>query len=294
MHTFGRTKGEKVFSVINGIFLVFISLLCLYPVLYVVFVSFSSPALYMGHSGLLFKPLGFSLASYKAVLKNPNIWSGYKNTLWIVLVGVVMNIFMTVLGAYFLSRKDVLFGRAVTLFILFTMYFSGGMIPRYLLMQGMNLVNTRWALVLPGLISTYNMIIMRTAFAGVPDSLEESAKLDGANHFTILFRIMIPLTMPTIAVLVLYYGVSHWNSWFDAMLFIRKRDLYPLQLILREILVMNDTASMTHGDTMADAEMISQTVQYAVIVVATVPILLLYPFLQRYFVKGVMVGAVKG
>lgn len=286
--------GERIFRVFNYFFLTVLSLLCLYPMLFVVFVSLSKPHLYMAHSGLLFKPLGISLVSYKGVFANPNIWSGYKNTIWIVVVGVILNIFMTLLGAYFMSRKDVMMGRVITLMILFTMYFSGGMIPRYILMQNLGLINTLWALVLPGLISTYNMIILRTAFAAVPASLEESAKLDGANHYVILFRIMMPLCMPTIAVLILYYGVSHWNAWFDAMLFIRKRNLFPLQTILREILVANDTTSMSQGAGLADVEMMSQTIQYAVIVVATAPILCLYPFLQRYFVKGVMIGAVKG
>ena len=286
--------GERVFRVINYFILSAFSLICLYPMLYVVFAAFSSPNLFMAHYGPLWKPLGFSLAPFRAVFANPNIWNGYKNTLWIVVVGVVLNIFMTLLGAYFLSRKDVMLGRTITLIILFTMYFSGGMIPSYILMQNLGLLNSRWALILPGLVSTYNMIIMRTAFVGVPPSLEESAKLDGANHYTILFRIMMPLCMPTIAVLILYYGVSHWNSWFGAMIYIRKRELYPLQLILREILVANDTNSMTQGGDIGDIEMISKTIQYAVIVVATAPILCLYPFLQRYFVKGVMIGAVKG
>jgi putative aldouronate transport system permease protein len=248
----------------------------------------------MAHYGPLFGPVGFSLAPFEAVFENPNIWTGYRTTLWVVAVGLPLNIFMTMLGAYFLSRKDVMLGRLITMLILFTMYFSGGMIPRYILIDSIGLTDTRWALVLPVLVSTYNMIIMRTAFAAVPASLEESAKLDGANHYIILFRIMMPLCMPTIAVLILYYGVQHWNAWFDAMLFIRQKTMYPLQLILREILVQNDTSSMTAGSDIADIDMISQTIQYAVIVIATLPILCLYPFLQRYFIKGVMIGAVKG
>ena len=170
------------------------------------------------------------------------------------------------------------------------MYFSGGMIPLYLVVKGVGLYGSRWALILPTLVDTYNLIIMRTAFAGVPDSLEESAKLDGANAWTILWRIMAPLVKPTVAVITLYYAVSHWNSWFNAMLFLRDKTQYPLQLILRQILIQNDTADMTAG---ADY-LISETIQYATVVVATLPILCIYPFVQKYFVKGVMIGAIKG
>ena len=175
--------------------------------------------------------------------------------------------------------------------IVFSMYFSGGMIPFYLVVKGVGLNNSIWSLIIPSAISTYNLIIMRTAMVSVPDSLEESAKLDGANHWTILWKIMVPLVKPTIAVICLYYAVTHWNSWFNAMLFIRNKSGYPLQLVLREILLQNDTSAMTAG---ADDYLISETIQFATIVVATLPILTIYPFIQKYFVKGVMIGAVKG
>jgi len=179
--------------------------------------------------------------------------------------------------------------------MIFTMYFSGGMIPTFLLIRDLGLLQTRWSLVLPGAISTFNVIVLRTAMWAVPDSLEESAKLDGATHFRILFQIMIPLVKPTLAVLLLFYGVGHWNSWFPAMIYLQhRRDLFPLQLILREILVLNDVSGIDTGGALGDVEMIAATMQYALIIVATVPILALYPFLQRYFTKGVMIGAVKG
>jgi len=268
-------------------------ILTLYPMLYILFASFSKPDRLMMYDGLLFGPLGFSTASFAAVFKNPNILSGYTNTIIIVVGGVALNIFMTVLGAYVLSRKGVMLNRVITLGIIFTMYFNGGLIPSYLLVRSLHLDNTLLSLIIPGAISTFNLIIMRTAFAAVPDSMEESAKLDGASHFTILFKIMVPLALPTVAVLVLYYGVSHWNAWFNAMIYLRKRELYPLQLILREVIIQNDTQAMTTGAGYDDREMLSETIKYAVIVVATAPILALYPFLQKYFVKGVMVGAVK-
>ena len=175
------------------------------------------------------------------------------------------------------------------------MFFGGGMIPTYLLVNNLGLTNTYWALILPTAISTYNMIIMRTGFAAIPESLEESAKIDGANHFTILFKIVIPLAKPTMAVIVLYYAVACWNSWFNAMIYLQKRrDLQPLQLILRGILIENDTSNMQDGNVGQDTESIAESIKYAVIVVATLPILAIYPFLQKYFIKGIMIGAVKG
>ena len=287
-----ESTGQKIFKAFNYPILALLAFVCLYPMLYVVFASFSDPSRYMAHSGALTWALGFSTASYREVFRNPNILSGYRNTLWILSVGLVINMFMTVLGSYFISRKGLMLWRPVMMLILFTMYFSGGLIPSFLLIQNLGLYDTRWALVLPGAISTFNMIILRTAMQGVPDSLEESAKLDGANHFRILFQIILPLVKPTLAVLVLFYGVSHWNSWFAAMIYLQDRSLFPLQLILREILIMNDVGGL---DVAAgDVEMVAATIRYALIIVATVPILTLYPFLQRYFTKGVMIGAVKG
>jgi putative aldouronate transport system permease protein len=289
-----ESKGQKIFNILNVMIMIFLVIITLYPMLYVLFASLSKPNEYMAHQGILVKPLGFTLGSYEAVLKNPMISIGYKNTIFVVVVGVAINIFMTSLGAYVLSRKGLMLKGFFMFFIVFTMFFSGGLIPFYFTVKGLGLDNKLWALIIPGAISTYNLIIMRTAFNAVPDSLEESAKLDGASHYTILFKIMIPLTLPTIAVMVLYYGVAHWNSWFNAMIFIRKRELYPLQLILREILIANDTNNMILNSNAGDQEMLSETIKFAVIIVSTVPILALYPFLQRYFVKGVMIGAVKG
>lgn len=289
-----RTTGENIFNLFNIVFMLIMIVLTLYPMIYIVFASFSNPNDFMMAEGLLLKPLGFSLTSFEAVFKNPNIMSGYVNTLIVVSCGVILNIFMTVLGAYVLSRKGLMLNKFLTLFIIFTMYFHGGLIPFYLTVKNLHLDNSLLALIVPTAINTFNLIIMRTAFAAVPDSMEESAKLDGASHLTILFKIMIPLALPTVAVLVLYYGVYHWNAWFNAMVFIRKRDLFPLQLILREIIIQNSTSDMTLGAGAGDAQMLSETIKYAVIIVATAPILALYPFLQKYFVKGVMVGAVKG
>ncbi len=209
-------------------------------------------------------------------------------------MGLIFNILLTSMGAYFLSRKNIMLKKVVMFMIVFTMFFNGGMIPNYFLINSLKLDNSLWALIIPSAINTFNLIIMRTAFQSIPDSLEESAKLDGAGHFTILFRIILPLSLPTLAVIVLYYGVGHWNAWFNAMLYLRRREMFPLQLILREILIINDTSAMMAGGSFAgDQDLVSETIKYAVIMVATVPILVLYPFLQKYFVKGALIGSVK-
>jgi putative aldouronate transport system permease protein len=288
-----RISGAQIaFDSFNILFMLMFMILMFYPMLYVVFASFSNSSRLMAQTGFLIKPVGFSLAAYTSVIRNQMIPAGYLNTLFIVFVGTTINIILTSFGAYYLSRKGQTAGRAVGLFILFTMFFSGGMIPVFLNVDSLGLTNKIWAVIIPNAINTFYLFIMRTAFAGVPDSMEESAKLDGANHLTILFRIYMPLSKAVLAVMILYYGVDHWNSWFNAMLYFRDRSLYPLQLILREILISNDISQM--ANMAADTEQIAETIKYAVIVVATLPILCLYPFLQKYFVKGVMIGAIKG
>lgn len=288
-----ESLGYKVFKVFDVIVLSFIAIVCLYPMVYVLFASLSDSSQFMQHSGLLFKPLGFTLDSYIATTKHPMIVSGYKNTLLVLAGGLAVNMALTVSGAYVLASSEFRFRKIFNMLITFTMLFSGGMVPTYLAVKAYGLLDSYWALVIPTAISTFNLIIMRTAFAGLPPSLAESARLDGANDFIIMSRIALPLCMPTVAVIILYYGVQHWNAWFQAMLYLQSRQKYPLQLILREILLQNDTSSMT-GPGGADTIGMSDTVKYAVIIVSTLPILALYPFLQRFFVKGVMVGAVKG
>lgn len=289
-----ENTSRKAFNALNILFMLFISGITLYPMLYVIFASFSEPSDFLMHEGLLLRPLGFTTGIYQMVFKNPMILRGYLNTFFVVFVGVAVNIIFTSIGAYFLSRKNVMLKKFIMFFIVFTMYFSGGLIPFYFTVRDLGLDNSLWALIIPGAIGTSNMIIMRTAFMGIPDSLSESAEIDGASHFSILFRVVIPLSLPTMAVMVLYYGVGHWNSWFNALIFLRKREMFPLQLILREILITNSTLDMSIGVDAGDQDLIGDLIKYAVIVVATVPILCLYPFLQKYFVKGVMIGALKG
>ncbi|KEQ25901.1 carbohydrate ABC transporter permease [Paenibacillus tyrfis] len=289
-----RTVSERCFDAGNVVFLTLLMVLTIYPIMYVAFASVSDAASLMAHKGMLWTPLGFSLEAYASVFNNPMILKGYGNTLFVVVVGLAFNLSLTAFGAYALSRKSLRYRKPLMLFIVFTMFFSGGLIPFYFTVKGIGLADSLWALIIPHAINTFNLIIMKTSFEAIPDSLEESAKIDGANDFVILFRIMLPLSMPVIAVMMLYYGVSHWNSWFHAMIFLQDRSLYPLQLVLREILLQGEASSMAVGATESDVAMLSVTLKYATIIVATVPILLVYPFLQKYFVKGALVGAIKG
>lgn len=287
-----RGIGEIIFDVFNIIFMLLLVVITVYPLYYVLVSSFSESSMLMGERGVILWPKGFNLDGYLAVFSNPNILTGYRTTLIVVVAGTALNIIMTSIGAFLLTRKKFAIKKILGYMIIFTMYFSGGMIPTYLVVyKWLHLGNTLWALLLPGLISTYNLIIMRSNFASIPDSLEESAKIDGANDIVVLCRIIMPLSMPIIAVMVMYYGVGHWNSWFGAMLYIRQRNMYPLQLILREILLSSSASAMA-GD--GDAHLLSLSIKYATIMVATVPILCVYPFVQKYFVQGIMVGAVKG
>ena len=282
--------GDRCVDVFLYLFLTCFALITLYPLWYVVMASFSSSAKLMAHSGLLLLPLEPNLESYRTIIGYSAIWTGYKNTLFLVFVGLAVNLVLTTLGAYFTSRRDVMFGRAITLMILFTMYFGGGLVPSYLNIKSLGLYDSLWSVILSSGISTYNMIIMRTNFASIPRSLEEAAEIDGANDFVILLRILLPVSSSIIAVMVLYYGVANWNAWFNAMIYLSDSNKIPLQLVLRNILIQNDLNEFQGEDTTTVAE----TIKYAIIVVSTLPILLFYPFLQKYFVKGVMIGSVKG
>ena len=286
-----RSMPERIFGVCNNVLLVCLAFVCLYPMLYVVFASFSNAtALSMAH-GFLWRPAGFSLGGYKLVFENPSFLTGYYNTFIYVFGGTAINLFLSSLGAYVLSRKHLIIRKPLTILIMITMYFSGGMVPNFLTISAYGMYNTAWAIILPTAVSTYNMIVMRTTFAAVPEALRESAYIDGANDFVILYRIYIPVSKATMAVIILFYVVSQWNSWFPAMIYLRDSKKWPLQMILREILI-NDAAGGISDD--ADAQYLQELIKYCTIIVATVPILCIYPFVQKYFMKGVMLGSVKG
>ena len=288
------SKGEKAFPIINYIILGLIILITIYPMWYILCASFSNASRLTAYSGLLWKPLEFTFKPYEYVGQNPMILKGYMNTIFVVVTGVVINIVMTSVAAYVLSRQNLMFKNAIAFFIIFTMFFSGGTIPFYFSVINLGLENSLWALILPASINTYYLIIMRTSFSSIPQSLEEAAKIDGAGHVRILVSIILPVSKAILSVMVLYYAVFHWNSWFNAMLFLSDREKYPLQLVLREILIQNDTSNMMTSVGGEEQYSVGESIKYAVIVISTVPILCIYPFIQKYFVQGTMAGAVKG
>ncbi len=286
-----------VFDLINGLIMVLLSVVCIYPLYYVLMASFSNPTDLMAHQGLLLYPLGGgTLGGYEMVLQNPNIATGYFNTLIYVTGNTVLSLILTVLAAFVVSRKKWMWCRPMTFMITLHMFVGGGLIPFYMLVNDLGMINTRWALIIPGALSVWNMIVLRTAMEGVPESLLEAAQIDGANDLVVLCKVVIPVIMPAIAVQVLFYAVASWNAWFNASIFIDDRQLMPLQLIMREILLSNDTQSLQgmNSTALLDRANYMQLTKYCVVIVSTLPILVAYPFVQKYFVKGIMVGSVKG
>jgi putative aldouronate transport system permease protein len=285
--------GERIFGFVNGSLLIFLTLLFLYPIWHVFMASFSEPMRLMTHAGPIIRPLGFSLKGYSSVLHNKNILTGYINTIFYVTAGTAVNMIMTILGAYVLSRKKLKLKKPLKQIFVLTMYIGGGLIPGFLLIRYLGLYDSRLALILPGAINTWNMMIMRTAFSQIPQSLEESATLDGANDVTILCRIILPVSTAIIAVMVLFYTVGHWNAWFGAVIYLRDRAKYPLQLFLREILLANTTMGSTGATAFEGMFLMEEIIKYCSIVVSITPILIIYPLVQRYFMVGVMLGSLK-
>lgn len=291
-----RTVGDYIFDIANHIFLTMLVIVTLYPLYYILIASMSSPAAIAKHGVMMFWPEDITFKYYKAVFENPMILIGYRNTIFIVTVGTTINMLMTIFAAYTLSRKW-LMGRKILMFIIVvTMFFGGGLIPTFLLVKNLGLYNSIWALIIPGAVSSWNIIMMRTYFMGIPDSLEESAKIDGANDFHVLFRIILPVSTPILAVMILFYAVGHWNAWFSASIYLKDKELFPLQLVLRSILISGSLKEMgdTGMGTSSNAREISKGLKYATVIVATLPILFVYPFVQKYFIKGIMIGSIKG
>ena len=290
-----QSRSDRVFDGVNVFFLTVILCLTLYPLIYVLSASVSEPARVMNGEVILL-PRGFSATAYTKVFKNKDIWLGYGNTILYTLVGTAINLVMTFFGAYPLSKKDLWGRKVISLLLLFTMYFSGGTIPTYLIIKQLRLVDTFWVMVLPGAIATYNLIVMRTYFvSSIPGELFEAAEIDGAGVMRTILHVVLPLSMPILAVMVLFYAVGHWNSYFNALIYLNSRARYPLQIFLREIVVQNQFSDMmdtTEG--FAEQAMLTESIKYCTIVVASVPMLILYPFITKYFTKGVMLGAIKG
>ena len=292
-----RSFAEKLFDCFNIVFMVMISFLFVYPLWFCLVSSFSDPFLLSRHQGPLFWTLGYSTAAYKLVVENSMILRGLLNTVFYVIAGTTLSILMTSFGAYVLSRKNYFWKKPLTFMIIFTMYFGGGLIPTYILvMNTLHMGNSPFAMIIPYVVNTFYLIIMRTYFAGIPDSMEESAVMDGANDFMILLFIYLPLAMPVIAVLIIYYGVGQWNSWFSASIFLTTdRQWQPLQLILREILTQGSAQSYTRqaAKSLLEQEQVGKLIKYALIIITVTPIIAIYPFMQKHFIKGVMIGSLK-
>ncbi len=289
------SRGDRVFYTINGVLISLITILVAYPILYVLASSFSSPAAVQ--AGKVFiVPVDFSLEGYQTVFANPHILSGFLNSVFYTVVGTFINISMTVMTAYPLARKRLPLSKPITFLFVFTMIFSGGMIPSYILMMKLNLLDTRFALILPGAISVYNMIIARTFIQNIPEELMESAYIDGCSDVRMFISLVLPLSHAMLAVLSLYYAVGHWNSYFAAFLYLTDRSKYPLQIVLREILIMGQIAESDISDPETNARIagLAELLKHALIVVSSLPMLLVYPFVQKHFVKGVMIGSLKG
>ena len=292
------SRGDKIFNGCNIILVGIFTLVILYPLLFVVFASLSDPRHIFDHVLLLW-PRGFTLEGYKRVFANGDIWMGFKNAVIYTALGTAVNVVMTTLAAYPLSRRDFRGRNVVTMLFTFTMFFSGGLIPTYIVNEGLGIVNTMWVMIIPGAVSVYNMIIMRTYFQqNIPIELEESAFIDGATDIQLLLKVVLPLSTPILAVMMMFYGVGRWNGYFDAMIYLSDRSLFPLQLILREILVQNQMGDAANQAMMSvnqsEVSALKQSIKYAVVVVSSVPVLLFYPVVSKYFEKGIMIGAIKG
>ena len=287
---------DRAYNTINNTLLVVVFVVVLYPLLYIVSCSFSSTlAIYSGKVWIW--PVGFQLVAYQKIFEYPPVLIGYRNTVFYTVVGTAINVFVTILAAYPLSRKD-LDGRNVFMFLYtFTMIFSGGLIPTYLLVRSLGMLNTRWALLIPNAMHVFNVIITRTFFQqNIPQEMLDAAKIDGASDIQFMVRMVLPLSGAIMAVITLFYAVGHWNSFFDAFIYLSTRKLYPLQIFLRDILVMNEVDASLFVDPkqMQAMQDLRELLKYALIIVSSVPVLLLYPFVQRYFVRGVMLGSIKG
>ena len=291
-----KTRGGRIFNILNNTFMVILAVVFIYPFWYTLVLSFSTP-LAASELGLKLFPSQASIEAYKETFQSNLIYIGYLNTFIRVIMGTALTVFFTYCGAYVLSKKNLPFRGVLTILILFTMFFSGGLIPSYLLVKNLGLIDSRWSLILPCLTNAWYLIIARNFIMTIPESMEESAFVDGAGPLTVIFRIIFPLSMPIIAVLILWTAVTHWNAWFDAYIYIRDNAKMVLQLVLRRVLIDNQIESgsgvrniMTDMNSRATPE----TIKAAIVILSIAPIVALYPFLQKYFVKGILVGALKG
>lgn len=290
-----KGKGEITFRIINSLIMLLVVAVTLYPLLYVLAVSLSSAEFVQARMVTIF-PRGFNVDAYRQVMSDTYFWSSYKNTIIYTVTGTVLSLFLTTMLAYCLSRPNLFARKQISFLILFTMFFSGGLVPNFLLVKQLNIYNTIWAIILPTGISTYNMIVTRTYMQGLPEELFESVKLDGGNDWQIFTRIVLPLSKPVVATIALFYAVGLWNGYFNPMIYLKDADKYPLQIILKDLILSQNASDLSGGasEALGQSMMTSEMIISASIIIAMIPILCVYPFIQKYFVKGVMLGAVKG
>lgn len=297
MYSKKKIDPDKVFSFLNAALLIIFSFLFLYPIIFSISCSISNPASVMNNE-VVFLPIGIDFTAYAKILVANDILIGYRNTVLYTVVGTVFSVLITIMAAYPLSRRDFYGRRFFSVMFIITMYFSGGLIPTFLLVKDLGIYDTFWAFILPGMVSVINIFIMRTSFeSSIPEQVFEAAHIDGCSKIGILIKIVIPLSGPVIAVITLFYAVGYWNSYFNALIYLQDEKLFPLALVLRDILTKNSVSTligMLPPGSRSDAALYGVNMKYAAIVVATLPILCIYPFAQKFFVKGVMIGAVKG
>ncbi len=282
------SASRRAFLVFNTLFLLLLGFIMLYPVIYVAAASFSEESAIL-RGEVSFIPVRAHIKAYQKVFQYPLLWKSYGNTLMYTFVGTAINLVLTVFGAWALSQRKMVGRRFFTLMCVFTMFFSGGMIPTFLVVKGLGMLNTIWAIVLPGAVSTYNMILMRTFFRQIPESLVEAAELDGCRDFGVLFKIVLPLSLASLMTIGMFYAVAHWNSYFSSVLYLSKPEMFPIQIILRQVVLLNEIVE----NSTSTENVMAEGIKYATIMVAMLPMLCIYPFVQRYFVKGVMIGSVK-
>ncbi len=292
-----QPRSDKIFDVVNIAVMLVVFILVIYPLYFVIIASVSNPNL-VNSGKVVLLPKGFNLDAYKHILTNQNILTGYKNSIFYTLMWTLLAVGMTVPAGYALSRKDLPFRKISTLFFVFVMYFQGGLVPTYLVVKNLQLLDSMWAVILPTCVSVYNLIVCRTFFEGnLSDELLDAARVDGAGNLRFFFSIALPLSKALVAIMILFYAVQQWNSYFDAMIYLNSKEKFPLQMVLKDILIqaqMNSSGAFGDAESVAAMQRIAELVKYSSIVAASLPMLILYPFVQKYFVKGIMIGSVKG
>lgn len=289
-----ETRGDKIFNFINGCFLGLMALIVIYPLYFIIIASISDPDAVLAGKVVLY-PVQITLDGFKKIIERQDIWRGYLNTIIYTLLTVVLSLAVTIPGGWALSRKTLPGKKAWMIYFIIPMFFGGGLIPFYNVMSGLKLINTIWAIVLPSILSVWNLFMCKTFFeSSIPDGLIEAATIDGAGSFTTFFSVVIPLSKAVIAVMALYYAVGQWNSYFNAMIFLQDETMYPLQLVLKEILIASESTVGGSGETILEQYRLANQLKYVSVIVSSVPVLCLYPFVQKYFAQGVMIGSLKG